>query len=67
MAGFVASPAVGRVSAQSAARLGTNAAESAAVAAARTLRGSRGVGGVLMAAPETTPEGSDTYTVVVVR
>lgn len=63
-AGFVASPAVGRVRAQSAARLGSNAAE-AATAAVRSRRGARG--GMLMAAPESTPEEPDTYTLVVVR
>lgn len=64
--GFVASPAVGRVRAQSAAaaRLGNNA-PAAAATAVRLSRGLRGV--MMMADPETTPEAPDTYTLVVVR
>lgn len=60
VSGFVTSPAVAR-GAQFASRNSQDALRSVSSVAGRQM------GGVLMAAPESTPEGSDTYTFVVVR
>lgn len=62
-AGFVASPALARTRAQPAAARLVNS--DAAAVVGRNVRGARS--GVLMAAPEDTPEGPETYTLVVVR